>query len=353
MMRPTASRGYFRIPLFLLELLVLMSHGIVCARVESVSPASEYLASTHESEELQRFLDDTVKKLMAKDPSLRRANLHVALMDLNDGGTPLLAHWNGKSVVYPASVVKFVYLMAAYAWQEQGKLNIDKQLDRTLHQMIYYSNNRATQQVVASLTGTKRGPELSPAEYQRFRDQRLSVKRWLESLGIKDLHTVHPTYNGGDISGREMQFLTDDTFEGGLKSRDGIFRNRQAMTAVDTAKLLALLATDRALSPENSRTVRQRMRRDPKKQPYLTYRLAGGAKRVPGFEVYSKTGTWGPIFADAGILRHKSGRHLALAVFIDKRPAYRGRFIADLAHASAQYLAGRAKTEPPKGGESP
>ena len=339
MMRPT------NLLITLWLLVLLMSHGVVWGSEQPVSSAPEYLASAHESEELQRFLDNAVKKLMAKDRSLRRANLHVGLVDLNDGGTPLVAHWRGNEVVYPASVVKFVYLMAAYAWQEQGKLIIDKKLDRTLHQMIYYSNNRATQEVVARLTGTKRGPKLPEAKYQQFREQRLSVKRWLESLGIKDLHTVHPTYNGGDISGREDQFLKDDSFEGGLKSRDGLFVNRQAMTAVDTAKLLALLATDRALSPKNSRTVRQRMRRDPKKQPYLTHRLAGGAKRVPGFEVYSKTGTWGPIFADAGILRHKSGRQLALAVFIDKRPGYRGRFIADLAHQSAKYLARRAESD--------
>ncbi|NJO54770.1 MAG: hypothetical protein HC829_07975 [Bacteroidales bacterium] len=33
---------------------------------------------------------------------------------------PRLAQWQGTKPVYPASVVKFVYLMAAYAFQEQG-----------------------------------------------------------------------------------------------------------------------------------------------------------------------------------------------------------------------------------------
>ena len=80
------------------------------------------------------------------------------------------------------------------------------------------------------------------------------------------------------------------------------------MTAVGTVKLLALLATDRALSPADSETVRRRMRRDPIEQPHLAARIAGGAARLPGLEVYAKSGTWGPIYADAGIVRDAVGR---------------------------------------------
>ena len=59
---------------------------------------------------------------------------------------------------------------------------------------------------------------------------------------------------------------------------------------------------DRALTPEDSATVRRRMKRDPKQQPHLARRIAGGAARIPGLEVYAKSGTWGPDYADAGIV---------------------------------------------------
>jgi hypothetical protein len=59
---------------------------------------------------------------------------------------------------------------------------------------------------------------------------------------------------------------------------------------------------------------------------------------LPGLEVYSKTGTWGPIFADAGIIRDGSGRQLVVVVFIEASPPYRGSFIADLAYRSAAHL---------------
>ena len=50
-------------------------------------------------------------------------------------------------------------------------------------------------------------------------------------------------------------------------------------------------------------------------------------------------GTWGPIYADAGIVRHmESGRQLVLAVFTEASPAYHGEFIADLTEQCAKRL---------------
>jgi len=319
---------------------------------ERQTSARDYLASIQPSPQLQAFLDQSVKQLMARDARARKAKLGIALIDLNPGRRPQLAHWNGEAPIYPASVVKFVYLMAAYAWQEEGKLRIDNVLDRQLTQMIYHSSNKATQRVVARLTKTQPGPVLPTQPYQQFRERRLTVKRWLESLGVVGIHSIHPIYDGGgDLFGREIQLLQDKSIAGGLESRDGTFHNRQAMSAVATARLLALLATDRALSPEHSAVVRLRMRRDPAKQPYLIHRIAGGAIGSEGVEVYSKTGTWGPIFADAGIVRHRSGRQIALAVFIESRPAYRGNFIAALARRSIERMLAGSYSQSTNGGE--
>jgi hypothetical protein len=229
--------------------------------------------------------------------------------------------------------------MAAYAWRDRGELEIDAELDRWLGEMVRHSSNRATQRVVARLTQTEPGPPLAPGPYRAFRERRLSVKRWLATLGITDLHCVHPTYDGnGDLFGRDLQLLEDPELDGGLATASGRRRNRQAMTAVGTAKLLGLLATDRALTPESSAEVRQRMRRDTADQPFLAHRIAGGAERVGDLEVYAKSGTWGPIFADAGVVRDRSGRQLALVVFLDGTPRYHGDLIAHLAERSARRL---------------
>lgn len=321
---------------------VLMFPGLApAASPPAPAVAREYLATIQEDAALQAFLDRTMGALRASDPPLRQAQVGVALLAIPKTGPPKLAHVGGDQAIYPASVVKLVYLMAAYRWQEEDKLTIDPAMDRELEAMIRQSSNQATQKVFARLTGTTPGAALVPGAYRDYRERRLAVKRWLESLGIGDLHCVNPTYDGGgDLVGRDQQFLRDRTVKGGLASADGEYPNRQAMTATGTAKLLALLATDRALTPEDSAIVRRRMKRDPKEQPHLARRIAGGAARLDGLEVYAKSGTWGPNYADAGIVRAPDGRQFVLVVYTESQPAYRGELIAQLTYRAATHIFG-------------
>ena len=314
--------------------------GLVFADAEEEPASGPFLASITQSASLQTFLDGVLDGLLVADARLRKQTLHVALIDLPVSGAPRLAHRGGDAGVYPASVPKFAYLMAAYAWRDMGRLEIAPAFDRQLEAMIHHSSNAATQRVLRRLTGTDAGPRLSDEEYELFVHRRHAVKRWLQDLGIGDLHLVHPTYNGGgDLYGRDLQFLEDSNVPGCLPNQMGQYRNRQSMTANGSARLLALLARDLALEPATSAEVRERMRRDPRRQPYLWRRIAGGADPGKGdLEVFSKTGTWGPIYADAGIVRHASGHQFAIVVILDGVPAYRGQFIAKLTRAAVEQL---------------
>ena len=325
---------------YAVSLLLGLASVTVPAHADDRSQAArEYLERIQPSPELQSFLDGFIQARLARDAALARSDLRVAVLDLTRPEEPRLADYHGATPIYPASVVKFVYLLAAYAFQEQGRLQFDASLEQSLTEMIRASSNHATQQVFARLTGTQPGPELGPEAYAEYREQKLAVERWLQGLGITDLHPVNPTYDGGgDISGREHQFLCDSSVPGALPGHGTSFKNRTGMTAIGTAKLLALLATDRALSPENSAAARRRMRRDSREQRHLAARIAGGAERVGGLEVYAKSGTWGPVYADAGIVRHSSGRQIVVAVFTEARPPYRGDFIADFTEAAARDL---------------
>jgi beta-lactamase class A len=345
----TRRHPSFRWRAMLLAALFLCAPRLASWADEAPAPQPDshaLLESIRPSEPLQAFLDDAIEALLAADAALRDQTLRVALIDLPAAGPPGLAQRNGDSPVYPASVPKLVYLMAAYAWRDQGLLTIDPAFASQLRQMIYASSNRATQHVVRRLTDTQAGPRLAPEPYAAFRERRHRVKRWLQDLGVHDLHTVHPTYDGGgDLYGRDVQFLEDANVEGSLPAQRGPFFNRQAMTANATARLLALLASDRALSPESSAAVREQMRRDPRRQPYLKKRIAGGADLRPDLEVFAKTGTWGPIFADAGIVRHASGHQLVVVVFLEGQPAYRGSFIAKLTRRAVRRLLPQPEAE--------
>jgi hypothetical protein len=53
----------------------------------------------------------------AAQPGLRQTDVRVAPLDRAHGDPPRLAQRDGGSRSNSASVIKFVYLMAAYAWQ--------------------------------------------------------------------------------------------------------------------------------------------------------------------------------------------------------------------------------------------
>lgn len=325
---------------FLLFQSLFLCHSAVAAPPDSnENEALRFLAAMVESHELQKFLDTTVTDLLVRHPSLDKRRLQVALIDLSQAGPPVTAHINGSQRIYPASVVKFIYLIAAYRWMEDTRIVLDPEWQRHLRQMIRYSDNQSTRWVFYALTGTQPGDELPPEPYAQFRERRQAVKRWLAALGLRNLHCVHPTYDGnGDLFGRDLQFLRDRSFVEETHSQPGGYPNRLSVTALDTARLLALLATGHLLSAGNTEAVLSLMKRDPEEQKYLQRRIAGGAFRVQAVQVYSKSGTYGETFADAGIVKTAGLKQLVLAVFIQSGEPYRGNFIAELTEQCVKHI---------------
>jgi len=162
----------------------------------ATTPAAEWLESVRRSAELQEFLDRTIDASLAHDAPLRAAKVRVALLDLAHGEPPRLADHHGDAPIYPASVVKFVYLMAAYRWQELGRLRIEGEFDRELSAMIRESSNQATRKVFARLTDTEPGPQLPPEAYRDRRDPQLerAVQEALNEIQKNPPLKFKPTY---------------------------------------------------------------------------------------------------------------------------------------------------------------
>ena len=80
--------------------------------------------------------------------------LSITLIDLRDPKRPVTASFRGNERVYPASVVKLFYLVAAHRWLEDKKIELTPELTRALRDMIVDSSNEATQYVVDVLTHT-------------------------------------------------------------------------------------------------------------------------------------------------------------------------------------------------------
>ena len=98
----------------------------------------------------------------------------MTLVDLRDPQQPVQASYRGGEQIYPASVIKLFYLVAAHRWLEDGKLKDTEELRRAMRDMIVDSLNEATGYLVDCLTGTTSGPELTP---RRWRNGMTSATR--------------------------------------------------------------------------------------------------------------------------------------------------------------------------------
>ena len=110
--------------------------------------------------------------------------------------------------MYPASVVKLIYAVAAEHWLERDLLPDSQELRRALLDMLAESSNDATGLIVDLLTGTTSGPALRSPAWEQWQHQRLVVNRWLRDFRWPELESVNccqKTWGEGPY-GRERAF---------------------------------------------------------------------------------------------------------------------------------------------------
>lgn len=159
--------------------------------------------------------------------------------------------YRGVECIYPASVVKLFYLVAAHEWLEQGMMGASAELDRALRDMIVDSSNDATGLVVDMLTGTTSGPELPPAPFETWKQQRNIVNRYFQSLQWEELETINvcqKTWGDGPY-GRERAFYGEN------------MTNRNRLTTEATARLLHSIIGGVAVSAGRSQQMMQLLAR--------------------------------------------------------------------------------------------
>jgi beta-lactamase class A len=252
------------------------------------------------------------------DEKWSRDRISYTLIDLKSGKT---TRHRGDVPYYPASVVKICYMAATFEWEKQGLVKIDDAYAKDLRDMMGVSSNKATQRIVDRLCGTKDGPELSGKDYAEFAEKRHAVNRWLRTLGLKSLNACQKTYDGGDISPRDYQFLRSG-------KSSGAFTNRNSMTTDETAQLLAMIATGKLASSDR---MLELMKRDLKTHPGDKKLTLGGVPE--GSKVWAKVGWVSTEAHDAAIVEVPGGRRYVLVTFTTGRN-YQGSLIAEIARAA-------------------
>jgi beta-lactamase class A len=287
-------------------MFVLVSCGIASAQAgPSNTPAGGPTAKMTVEELVTSAAHTALEKF--KDKGLKEENLAVTLIDLRDAAHPTTASFRGNERIYPASVVKLFYLVAAQRWLEDKKIEDTAELRRALRDMIVDSSNEATQYIVDVLTHTTGGFELSPKEMEEWQEKRNVVNRYFASHGYKNINTNQKTFCE-DAYGREKV------------SRGANGENRNKLTTEATARLLAEIVTRKAVSPERSDQMMTLLKRDysgtSKDADDQAHGFTGiTLQGVEGVRLWSKAGWTSTTRHDAAYLEMPDGSKFVLVTF--------------------------------------
>src|SRR5918996_193892 len=196
---------------------------------------------------VNRAAKTTIDRFAAQ--KLEDKHLSITLIDLRDPERPVTASFRGNERIYPASVSKLFYLVAAHRWLEDKKIEETPELRRALKDMIVDSSNEATQYIVDVITHTTSGYELPAKEMAEWQEKRNAVNRYFTSLGYTNINVNQKTFCE-DAYGRERV------------SRGPKGENRNMLTTDATARLLMEIVAGKAVTPERSKLMMELLERD-------------------------------------------------------------------------------------------
>jgi hypothetical protein len=215
---------------------------------------------------------------------------------------PRGASYRGVELIYPASIVKLFYLVAAHEWLEQGMISPTTELDRALRDMIVDSSNDATSLVLDMLSGTTSGPELPPGPFATWCHQRNIVNRFFQSLQWPELAGANLNQKpwGDGPYGRERVFVGEH------------YDNRNRLTTNAVARLIHSIAGGVAVSAARSQAMLNLMARSlaaPLPAPGDENQVTGffGAGLPTGTRIYSKAGYTSQVRHDAAYFELPNG----------------------------------------------
>jgi beta-lactamase class A len=283
-----------------------MGYGVfVVAHAEAASPAPAREASPALQVLLNSCVATTLTRFAAS--KLESNQLAVTLIDLRELQRPAWASFRGDTQIYPASVIKLFYLVAAHRWLEDGRLQDTPELRRALRDMIVDSSNEATHYVIDLLTSTTSGPELPDREIDEWFDKRNAVNRYFASLGYTGVNANKKPWCEGPY-GREMQSIKRHK------------PNRNMLTTDATARLLLEIVTGKAVKPGRSAEMLKLMERDPMKpipagcEPHQAKDFTA-AGLPPGAKLWSKAGWTSETRHDAAYVELANGARFILVTF--------------------------------------
>jgi beta-lactamase class A len=257
---------------------------------------------------LQDLVNKAAKTTLDRfaDKKLEEKQLSITLIDLRRP-SPSTASFRGNERIYPASVVKLFYLVAAHRWLEDKKIEETPELTRSLRDMIVDSSNEATQYVLDVITHTTGGYELPPKEMEEWQYKRNAVNRYFSSLSYTNININQKTFCE-DAYGRERV------------SRGPNGQNRNKLTTDATARLMMEIVTGKAATPQRTALMMNLLKRDYAAQTKDPDDQARGftgiaLQGLEGVKLWSKAGWTSTTRHDVAYIEMADGAKFVLATF--------------------------------------
>ena len=258
---------------------------------------------------LQDLVNRTAKTTIDRftDIKLEEKHLSITLIDMRDPARPITASFRGNERIYPASVVKLFYLVAAHRWLEDKKIEDTPELKRAVRDMIVDSSNEATQYVLDVITHTTGGYELPAKEMEEWQYKRNAINRYFTSLGYSNINVNQKTFCE-DAYGREKV------------SRGPNGENRNKLTTDATARLMMEIVTGKVATPARTAIMMDLLKRDYMSKTKDTDDQGVGftgiaLKGLEGVKLWSKAGWTSTTRHDVAYIETADGLKFVLATF--------------------------------------
>ena len=183
------------------------------------------------SKEMGLALNDILGRVCTHNKDFSREDIAITWINYKSENKSVFKGFgtgiNNKKMVYPASIVKLVYGLAAFYWIKKGSLLLSDELNDAVRKMLSFSSNNATSFLIDLLTGTTSGPCIEGELWENWKYQRSIINDWLHDLNWEELSGINCCQKTWDDEpfGREKEFYGYEN------------KNRNAMTTDSTARV--------------------------------------------------------------------------------------------------------------------
>ena len=267
------------------------------------------------SKEMDLALNNILGKACSYNKDFSREDISITWINYKSENKSVFKGFgtgiNNIKMVYPASVVKLVYALAAYYWIEKGSLLLSDEIIDAVQKMLSFSSNNATGFLIDLLTGTTSGPCIEGESWENWKYQRSIINDWLHNLNWEELIGINccqKTWDDGPF-GREKEFYGHEN------------NNRNAMTTDSAARVLEeiMIHID---CQKNNLNLRSFLKRDLNKVVLKNDSL----NQIDGFlggglpestNLWSKAGLMSEVRHDSAWWTNSQSLHTLLVVFCD------------------------------------